>query len=179
MNNNKIQSLLSWPIRDVLTGSWNKEYKFDQNAPFSFKLVDSHIFMNNLRFELKKSEELNELYSHHLDFMAQIQSTKIWLKINDNIMHISLTDVYNSFINNLKSREFEDQLFNCNEVSFVGPMGPFKHIPLIQCINKNVLDKFVLHNVLKSKLPTRSLRVITKGHLVVSHGEDFRREDEI
>lgn len=150
MNNNKTKSLLSWPIRDILAGNWNKEYKFDQNAPFSFKLVDSHIFTNNLRDEIKNNDEFSAQYNQNLEFMREIEQTKLWLKVNDSIIQMNLTDVYNSFINNLKSNDFEDHLFDCNEVSFVGPMGPFKTIPLIQCINKNVLDKFVLHSVIKS-----------------------------
>jgi hypothetical protein len=169
----------NWPLQDVANGDWNKVYKIDQNAPFSFKMMDNHVFMKNIRQELKTNSDFKDVFSDKLSFIAELKKTDVWLKVDENIFPMKLIDVYTSFVKNLKDQSFDDQLFNCNEISFMGPMGPFKAVPLAECLNENILDKFIFNSLLMAKLPGRRMRIMTSGSVGVVHGPEMDQFDNV
>jgi hypothetical protein len=175
----KANSEYKWPFQDIANGDWNKVYKIDQNAPFSFKMMDNHVFMQNIQQELKTNSEFKEVFSDRLGFLAELKATDVWLKVDEDIFPMKLIDVYTSFVKNLKDQSFDDQLFNCNEISFIGPMGPFKVIPLAECLNESILDKFIFNSLLKAKLPSRRMRILTSGPVGVVHGQEMDQFDEV
>lgn len=177
--NKRMNSEYRWPFQDIANGEWNKVYKIDQNAPFSFKMMDNHVFMKNIQQELKTNSDFKDVFSDRLGFLAELKTTDVWLKVDEDIFPMKLIDVYTSFIKNLKDQSFDDQLFNCNEISFMGPMGPFKVIPLVECLNENILDKFIFNSLLKAKLPSRRMRIMTTGSVGVVHGADMDQFDEV
>ena len=92
---------------------------------------------------------------------------------------MSLYDVYTTFTKNLKDDSFDDQLFNSNEVSFIGPLGPFKNISLVECLNDRMVGKFLFDSSLKSKIPSRNLRVRTNEDILVTHGANEELQNRV
>lgn len=172
-------STSNWAIDDIAAGNWNRLYKFEENAPLSFKVIDNGIFVRNIQTELKKNSEFTGQYEKHLDFLGSLSEIKIWLKTEGHVVPMSLVDIYHSFVRNLRDDSFDDQLYNCSLISFMGPLGPFKEIPLVECLNDRMIEKFLFNSSVKSKIPTRKLRVRTSGHIMVSHGENFERKNNI
>lgn len=170
---------LDWPMQDTLDGEWNKSYKIDQNAPFEFKIVDNHMLMKNIQKRLKADSSLQAKYSENLEFIITLKAIKIWLKLDGSVIPMNLLDVYTCFTKHLKDSSFDDQLYNCNSVSFMGPMGPFKEIPLVQCLNDKLIGKFLFESSLKSKIPARNLRVRTSGDVLVTHGENHELQNRV
>lgn len=170
---------LDWATTETLSGDWNKTYKIDQNAPFEFKMIDNHLIMKHIKKSIKNNKNFQEQHSKNLEFMNTLSDIKIWLKLDDSVIPMSLLDVYHTFTKNLKDSSFEDQLYNCNEVSFVGPTGPFKELPLVQCLNDRLVDKFLFESSLKSKIPARNTRVRTQGDILVTHGEKLELQNRI
>lgn len=175
----KKMSELDWPMEDTLNGEWNKTYKIDQNAPFEFKIIDNHILMRNLQKRLKGDSTLQAKYSENLDFINTLKSISIWLKLDGSVIPMTLLDVYTCFTKHLKDSSFDDQLYNCNSISFMGPMGPFKELPLVQCLNDKLIGKFLFESCLKSKIPARNLRVRTQGDIMVTHGENHELQNRL
>lgn len=162
-----------WKIKDLLDGEWNKTYKIDQNTPLFFKMMDNAIMTKEIQKSLKSNEEFNKSFQNQLHFQERQNQTKLWLKVEGNIISMSLLDVYNTFLCYLKDKSYEDQLFNVNEVSFLGPLGPFTSIPLVQCINDRVINKFIYSNILSNKIPMRKMRIQTQGKILVNYGSDM------
>ena len=162
---------LDWVTKETLTGDWTKTYKIDQNAPLEFRLIDNRVIMNHLQKTLKSDSSISAEYDKNLEFIQTLRSIKLWLKLDECVLPMTLHDVYTTFTKNLKDDSFDDQLFNCNEVSFLGPLGPFKNVSLIQCLNDRMIGKFLFESSLKSKIPSRNLRVRTNEDILVTHGE--------
>ena len=176
----KLQGL-DWATTETLTGDWSKTYKLDQNAPFEFKIIDNHLIMKHIKNTIKNNNEVQKQHNENLDFLNTLSSIKIWLKLEGSVMPMTLLDVYHTFTKHLKDSSFDDQLYNCSSISFMGPMGPFKEIPLVQCLNDRLIDKFLFNYSLKSKIPARNLRVRTHGDILVTHGtqQEFQNRVQI
>ncbi|MBD66063.1 MAG: hypothetical protein CME62_12705 [Halobacteriovoraceae bacterium] len=162
-----------WILEDVLSGAWHKEYKIDQNAPFSFSLKDCSSITKFIQSEVKSVTDIHTQYLENLSFEARQSQVKLWVKLTDQIIQMSLLDVYQCFLKYLKDQSFEDQLFNVNEVSFLGPTGPFTNISLINCLNERLINQFIMSGLISNKLPTRKYRVKTHSILLVEFGEQM------
>ncbi len=173
MENFKLSNELSWPLKDLVNGKWNKVYKIDKNAPFYFKFNDNHKIIKNLQTRLKENDEAKKLFSYQHIFGDELKKIKLWLKSEENIIQMSMYDIYSGLLKHLKDHSYEDQLFNSNEVSFIGPLGPFKHMALIECLNDELIDKFIFSQIIKNKLPSRKLRIHTRGKVRIEFGEEF------
>ena len=164
---------LSLPMTDIIEGKWNEQYSLDQSAPFYLKFNDNHKLLKKMKTIIKNNEEVQKLYSYHHLSIEQLKKVKIWIRQEHNILDMNMFDVYSTFMKHLKDASYEDQFFNCNAISFIGPLGPFKDIPLISILNEEVIDKFIFSQLIKNKLPMRSLRVHTRGKIQIEYGEDF------
>ncbi len=169
----------NWTVDDIAAGNWNRLYKFDENTPLMFKVIDNSVFVQNIQNELKKCSKFNGLYETHLSFLDSLAEVKIWVKTEGHVVPMTLLDIYHSFAKNLRDESFDDQLYNYSLISFMGALGPFKEIPLIECLNDRMIEKFLFNSSVKSKIPTRKLRVRTSGKILVSHGENFESRDNI
>ena len=164
---------LSWPIVDLVEGKWNSSYKLDKNAPFELKLNDNHLLIKHMKNFLKENEELKKIFNYQKQFVDELKNTNIWVKQEEQIIKMNLNDLYLSFSKFLKDSSFEDQLYNCNLVSVVGPLGPFKELTLISLLNDELVKKYVLSQVLGNKLPMRKLRIHTSGKVRIEYGQEF------
>ncbi len=164
---------LTWPIVDLVEGKWNSSYKLDRNAPFELKLNDNHLLIKKMKSLLKEDEDLKKVFDYQKHFVEELKNTIIWVKQEDQIIKMNLNDLYLSFSKFLKDTSFEDQLYDCNLVSFVGPLGPFKEITLISLLNDELVRKYIFSQVLGNKLPMRKLRVHTKGKIRIEYGSEF------
>jgi len=167
------QTTLDWKLNDILTGQWNKIYKIDKNAPFYFRLMDNSYLTNDIRRSIKNDQTIYQSYQDQLAFLERQKKVNVWLKVNDSIISMTLLDVYNTFLCYLKDKSYEDQLFNVNDVSFIGPLGPFTPIPLVQCINERIVNQFIYASILNNKIPMRKMRILTEGQVKVTHGNDM------
>ena len=173
MESPKLKNELIWPLDDVVHGKWNQSYKISDNAPFYFKFNDNQKIIQKIQNKLKTSQEYKELFKHQLKFSKDIKQTKVWIQQGEKILPMNLEDVYNAFTIFLKNGDYEDQLFNTSDVSFIGPMGPFKSIALIQCLNEELIEKFIFSYLVSNKLPLRKLRIHTEGNIKLQCGNDL------
>ena len=173
MKNAKLSNELSWPVKDLVEGKWNDSYQIDDNAPFYFKFNDNHKLIKSLQSKIKEDESIKQLFNYQHMFGDNLKKVKVWVKSSENIIQMNMFDIYGGLIRHLRDHSFEDQLFNSNEVSFIGPLGPFKHMALIECLNEELIDKFIFSQIMKNKLPTRKLRVHTQGQIRIEFGENF------
>lgn len=168
-----------WKMKDLLAGEWNKTYKIDGNTPLSFKMMDNSIMTKEIQKSLKASDESYANFQKQLGFIDRQKQTKLWVKIDGNIINMTLLDVYNTFLAYLKDKSYEDQLFNVNEVSFLGPLGPFTSIPLVQCINYRIINQFIYSSILTNKIPMRKMRILTEGKVLVTYGQNLDQVTEL
>ncbi len=179
MNNFKNKLTSDWPLNELIKGNWNDKYAFDQNAPLYFKFNDNQKLIKNLQNKLKSNSTFHHIFDNQISFKNELKTIRIWLKNDDNIIEMNILDVYTGLIKHLRDQSFEDQLFNSNEVSFIGPLGPFKHMPLIECLNDELIDKLIFSQVLQNKLPTRKMRIHTQDHIRMEYGDKFDKIENI
>ncbi|MAX67819.1 MAG: hypothetical protein QF441_05230 [Bacteriovoracaceae bacterium] len=169
----KLNTELKWPYCDLVDGRWNDYYKVDKNAPFYFKINDNATLMNSVREAIKKNQDFSFLFNHAETYINKLKDIRVWLKLDDQVIQMNVYDIYIGLMRHFRDSSFEDQLFNSNEISFVGPLGPFKHMTLVECLNSNVVGKFIFTHVLRNKIPARKLRVYTKGKILIQFGSDY------
>lgn len=158
----------------------SQSFKLDQFATFNFKLSDNSSLIDSLRQLSKSDPKIKQNLDHYLSANQDMSNTPIWLKLEDeSILNLTLKDVYQFFVKYLKSSENEDHFFNCYEVSFLGPLGPYQHISLVECINEELLNKYLLEQLMKNKLPARSLRIRTNQLVGVTFGKEQKLRSEI
>ncbi len=179
MENQKISQDLTWPLTDIVNGKVNQLYKIDKDSPFYFKLTDQSKIMRKVQRHMKDKPELNALYGYHYNFTKALKQNVLWLKTETGIISMTLYDVYSALMKHLRDATFEDQLFNCNQVSFVGPLGPFRDMPLVQCLNQDTIDKFIFDQILKNKLPLRKRRILTSSQVIMEYGGEFQYKSKL
>lgn len=162
-----------WPTLELVSGKWEKKYKVDSNAPFYFKLKENNAALKKFQQDLKMDPKLKDQYAHQFHFLEDLKTKKLWLRLDEIIVPMNLFDVYSSFLRFLRDKTFEDELYNLNEISFVGPAGPFEESSLIECMNENTIDKMIFNSILKNKLPMRGFRVHTEGTVHVNFGREL------
>lgn len=167
------QENTDWKLSDVISGDCNKLYKIDQNTPLYFKLMDNTSLTKNIREKLKSNPEFSALFNEQLEFITRQKNQELWVKLDEQIIKMTLLDLYHAFLRSLKDKSYEDQLFNVNDVSFMGPLGPFSQMPLIQCLNDRLINKFIFSHIIQNKLPARNMRLITEGEVIVSYGKQM------
>jgi len=179
MNNSTALKKLNWPLKDVFKNNWKDKFLIDKNAPFYFKLNDNQKLIKKLQIELKDDSELNRLFDYQHMFTDDLKKNNLWVRVEDSVIPMTMYDVYTGLLKHLKDNSFETQLFNSSEISFVSPMGPYKYMSLIETLNENLIDKFIFSQIMKNKLPTRSMRVHTQGKIKIEFGDDFERHAEL
>ena len=169
----------NWLAVDIAEGKTNQLYQVCQNAPLYFKMQDNKSLVRTLQLLLKGNPHMAEMYNRQLDFVKDLKKTELWIKSNESLIKINLYDVYFGLMKHFRDHSFEDQLFNTNEVSFVGPLGPFQHISLFDFLKTCVIEKLVLDQIVKNKLPTRSLRVQTRGKVRIEYCLEFKETTDL
>lgn len=175
----KTEQQVDWKVEDMLSGEWNKLYKIDKNIPLYFKLMDNSLLTKEIKNQIKSDSKIHDLYSQQLAFIERQRLNDLWVKIEGNIVKMNLLDLYNTFLCYLKDKSYEDQLFNINEVSFMGPLGPYSELPLIQCLNDRIINKFIFASVMNNKIPMRSMRLLTEGTVLVNYGKELEHLSEL
>lgn len=144
--------------------NWINSTQLSSKLKKSAKTLDSKVAL-----EIKKIEKR----------LSHLKSTKLWLKSNDSIISMTAYDMYNSFLQYLKNGSFENELFNCHELSFVSPAGPFKSYTLIECLHSETLETFLSLNVLQNKMAQRNFRLSVEGKAIVHFGEFHQNSVEV
>ncbi len=160
-------------VTDILEGRWNENYLLGTNSPFWYKLNDSAFLMQKVQQEIRSNDYLREVFQKQLACGGQLSKIKLWLNMDGQSLPMSIMDIYNALLEHLKNGSFEAQLYDSYEVSFVGPLGPFKTMTLLQCLNDDLIEKFIFSHVFQNKLPTRSFRLHTQGKVKVECGADL------
>ena len=173
MENLNIAKSFSLPVVELINGQWNHKYSFHKNLPFYFKLDDQFKMMQKLKHELKNNTSLSDHISLQLSSIQELKKVKIWLKSDESILNLTLFDIYQGMVKHLRDGSYEEQLFNSNDISFVGPLGPFSPMSLVEVLNDDLLEKFIFIEVLKNRLPARRFRLHTDGKVKLKCAEDL------
>jgi hypothetical protein len=136
-------------------------------------LKENNAALKQFQQDLKMDPKLKDMYAHQFHFLEDLKLKKFWLRLDEIVVQMTLFDVYSSFLRFLRDKTFEDELYDINEISFVGPAGPFEETSLIECMNENTIDKMIFNSLLKNKLPMRGFRVHTEGKVLINFGEDL------
>ncbi len=131
---------------------WSNSQKLTEGLKSGIKSDSSISALNFLKFE-EKFEELD--------------SVPIWLRVNNEILPMKLLDIYQTFVGFIHKNKFEEQLFVTQEISFIGPCGPFMQTTLLDIVNQHILMDLLSLKVLKNKLPQRKIRLTTQGKVMV------------
>lgn len=168
MDSGNLNGLSSnWFTDDFEKGFYNRLYQVNQNSPFQFKITDNAILLDRAREYFRRERDL---FKNLKDLDQRLYRTKLWLKMEDAILPMNLSDLYQSFFKFLKDPEQEEIIFNSYEVSFVGPLGPFKNLSVVDCLNEDVLGNYIFYYLLKNKLPSRSMRLRLNEEVKVKFG---------
>lgn len=173
MSNSSSVKTYNWPTLDLVNGKWEKKYKVDSNAPFYFKIKENNSILRKIQYDLKNDESLKDKYLHQFHFLEDLKLKKLWLRLNEIIVPMTMYDIYNGFMRTLRDKTFEDELYDVNEISFESAAGPYKNMSLVECMNDNIIDKMIFNSLLKNKLPMRGLRVHTEGKVQILSGENL------
>lgn len=159
---------------------FENNFKLLQNLPINLHWADSRMLIEKVRHEAKHGEEN---FFHEKQFaigvVESLKNVPIWLKNGDYIIPMSMFDIYSSLGKYIKKEEMEDELFNSQEISFIGPTGPFKEMPLINCINEQTLNIFIHWMVVTNKLPQRDFRLVTSGHVAADFVQDKKSNKQL
>jgi hypothetical protein len=154
---------------------FEKSFRPFANFPLDLHWADARILIEKVRAEAKFGDE--KFYHEKQFAIGTVESLKkvpIWLKNGDYVIPMTMFDIYSSLGQFIKKEAMEDELFNCHEISFIGPSGPFKNMPLINCVNEQTLNIYLHWMVMVNKLPQRAFRLNTKGHVAA----DFIAQDQ-
>lgn len=141
------------------------------NEPKTCLKIKKEIKLENSYFNLAY-KKLNK----QLD---QLKNINIWLKVNSNIIPMTAYDLYETLFNHLKTANFEDQLFNSQNISFISPAGPYKSLTLVECIHKETFDKFLSVKTVQNKLAQRCFRLNASGKIKTYYGDFFQEESSL
>lgn len=177
MKNLKQNSI--WPMNDVIEGDWNKKYRIKSDYPFFFKLNDNRGLISYIQYSLNSNDELKQRVQFFQDQLNDYRKVKVWLRNEEKTFKFTLYDIYSNFLNHLRYGSYEDQLFRPQSVSLLGPLGPFTHMSLVDCLNDDLINKFIFNSVLRSRLPSRKMRIYTEGSVRIDFGKDFKRKSSL
>lgn len=158
---------------DIILGKWNETYQLNKNFPFWYRLGDSSFLIKKFQAHFKSDENFKKHFQDQLSLGHELTKVQLWLNVSGKPMMMTVMDIYCALMEHLKNGSFEQQLYDCYEVSFVGPLGPFKNMTLLQCLNDDLIEKFIFSYVLQNKLPTRSFRLHTCGQINIECGEEL------
>lgn len=158
----------------------SQSFCLDAHGNFNFRLSDNSSLVNATKTIKSSCPDVEQKLNEYLRVDDQMINTPIWIKMeNESILSLSLADIYHFFLKYLKNSENGDYFFNAFEVSFLGPLGPYQHISLVECINEELLSKFIFKQVLKNKIPSRALRVRTHQNIGVTFGKELKLRTEL
>ncbi|MAZ48065.1 MAG: hypothetical protein CME65_05860 [Halobacteriovoraceae bacterium] len=170
----------SWLSKFLEKEVYSQSFSLDPKANFNFRIADNTNLVSAMRTIQNRNPDLKKNMDLYLTIDEQMAKTPIWLKMeNESILSLTLSDVYHFFMKYLKNTASEDYFFNSFEVSFLGPLGPYQYISLVECINEDLLGKFLLKQLLKNKIPTRALRVRTNQVVGVTFGKEQKLRSEV
>lgn len=149
------------------------------DLPIMLHWSDSAKLTKVFQLKIKNDEDFFNLILSFDEKFKKLNHEKIWLKKEDMIISMSVYDIYHTLINHLKNSDYEDQLFNSQEVSFVGPTGPFMDITMVELVTQSLFKEFLYFNILKNKVPQRSFRLHTQGEVVVQFGRDLEQFSKV
>lgn len=152
---------------------FESNFKLLHDLPLNLHWADSRLLIEKVRHESKQGEE----HFHHEKLFAigvveSLKKVPVWLKNGDYVIPMTMFDIYSSLGQYIKKEAMEDELFNSQEISFIGPSGPSKDMPLINCINEQTLNIFIHWMVMTNKLPQRDFRLVTTGQVAC----EFKQE---
>jgi len=152
----------------------SKLYAPLKNYPFYLHWSNSDKLTKKIKSSLKDEYiDVTENYNQFLDKFEELKAVPIWLKVEDKILPMKLYDIYQTFIDFIHKDKFEEQLFCNQEVSFIGPCGPFMNTSLIDFINKYTLNDLIGLKVLTNKIPQRKIRLATEGKVIMYYGDQL------
>ncbi len=128
-------------------------------------------YLTNKVREGVKNGQMKSQFDQLSQQLDNLKSVPLWLKLEDSILKLSAFDLYHTLCLHFRNGQFEDQLFNCQEISFVSPTGPFKELTIVDCIHSKTIESFIYKNLLQNNLAQRAFRVFTKGSAKLSFGE--------
>lgn len=154
-------------VKDYFTDfKFEKSFKPFKNVPLDLHWSDARILIEQVR---KKAKAGDDLFHHQKQFakstVESLKKVPVWLKNGNFVIPMTMFDIYNTLGQFIKKETMEDELFNSQEISFIGPNGPFKEMPLINCINEQTLNIYIHWLVMVNKLPQRAFRLNTEGQV--------------
>ena len=154
---------------------FESKFKLLHDLPFNLHWANSKMLIDKVRHETKLGDEIffNEK-QFAIGVVESLKKVPIWLKNTDYVIPMTMFDIYSSLGQYIKKEAMEDELFNSQEISFIGPTGPFKNMPMINCINEQTFNIFIHWMVMTNKLPQRGFRLATSGHVAAEfkHGHE-------
>lgn len=150
----------------------DKKLFINSSFPISLHWINNSFLCSKIKKLIKISDHKISKEISILEIkLEKLKKVKFWLKVEKTIIPMTAFDMYNSMSINLKNGSFENELFNCQHISFVSPAGPFKDFTLVECINDQTLESFLYLKVLRNQLAQRNFRLNVHGTAKVYFGE--------
>jgi hypothetical protein len=147
-----------------------RKIKLNNNYPLSLQWSNDSVLTKRIKNLLKEPKNNNQLNQLHAE-LDKLKEVPLWLKLDESVLKLSAYDIYHTMCMHFRNGDFEDQLFNAQNISFSSPTGPFKDLSIVECIHEDTLKAFITSYVLQNNLPQRSFRLDTQGQALLSYGE--------
>lgn len=168
-----------WFLESIKDGMRTQTFSLDHQNIFRFRLMDNAILLRKLAAWYKADSELKNKIDNFGDVTDYLKNIKLWMRTEEeSVISMTLFDIYCTFERYLKDSNGEDYLFNSYDISFVGSLGPFQTMSAVECINEDLLNRFLFYRILKNKIPSRALRLRTNQNIMATfgHGNKFKTE---
>lgn len=152
-------------IQDYLKNfKFNKTVSLLNQNALVLNWSNSSLLINTIRKNVKNNvDEFTTQKELAISTINSLKTVPIWLNSQGHIIPMTMYDVYYTMSQFIKKESHETELYNVNDISFLGPLGPYKAMPLIDCINEQTLKIFLNWQLICNKMPQRSFRINTKG----------------
>lgn len=144
-----------------------------EKAPIYFHWSNSAAGTKFVQNMARENEMLDQSLRAIWHRLSELKNVQLWLKTREHIIPMNLFDVYLTLVGHLKKQDQEDNLFNCHEVSFIGPEGPYRETTLVQLLNRHTYYEFIYYYLIKNKLPLRDYRLFVSGAVVLQFGPNL------
>lgn len=145
-----------------------------QNETVTFHWADFSEACGLWQARINREPHLKGEYERRVREIEKLRILAVWVRLGKTVTQTNLYELYDGFIRE-KTWHGQDLLPHAQqEVSFVSPSGPFKHMPVTECFNRTTYQDFVFVLLLQNKLPRRTFRLRIQSRLLSEYGAGLR-----
>jgi hypothetical protein len=138
------------PVSDLLNGEVDKKYQINAGSPFTFCGADSKEIVDTVR-SLRRSQ------NSRTDQTLTGQTW--WIESEFGIQKLESNHIYSQLLKIISKKSDDGFLYNSSRISTKGPEGEFTWMSPVQLLDSGIFRRFLLSELLKSRVPQRRSRV--------------------